>query len=136
MKTSLLLIVGIIFSGGFIITDAYGACGASLTDFNGPCFDAFMGFTDQDVSKKTIMENLHKHMESRHGELKIPDRMWDSYETPIQLPAILCTEFAVDGMKQYRMAQWADYFTISSWKIITIHYFVPNGLHQLMMELK
>ncbi len=116
MKTKLLIIVGIIFSGGFMITDAYGGCGASLTGFNGPCFDAFMGFTDQDVSKKTIMESFHKHVESRHGELQIPDRTWDSYETPIQLPAILCTEFAVDDMKQYRMAQWVDYSTISSWE--------------------
>ncbi len=116
MKTRLLIIIGMIFSGGFIIADAYGACAGSLIGFNGPCFDAFMGFTDQDVSKKTIMENFHKHMESRHGELQIPDRAWDSYETPIQLPAILCTEFVVDGMKQYRMAQWMDYSQISSWE--------------------
>lgn len=116
MKTRLLIIVGIVFSGGFMITDAYGACGGSLISFNGPCFDAFMGFPDQDVSKKTIMENFHKHMESRHGELQIPNRTWDSYETPIQLPAILCTEFVVEDMKQYRMAQWVDYSKISSWE--------------------
>jgi len=32
------------------------------------------------------------------------------------LPAIICTEFVVDGMKQYRMAKWVDSQTISSFK--------------------
>jgi len=116
MKTRLLIIIGIVFSGGLIIADAYAGCSISMIGFDGPCFDAYMGSAEP-MTKKTILENFHKHMESRHGELQIPDRNWDSHVTQIQLPAILCTEFVVDGMKQYRMAKWADAGKISSWEV-------------------
>lgn len=115
MKTRFLIIVGIIFSGGFVITNAYAGCSGSLIGFNGPCFDSYMGSAEP-MTQKTIMENFHKYMESRHDELQIPDRNWDSYVTPIQLPAILCTEFVIDDMKQYRMAKWVDAGKISSWE--------------------
>jgi len=120
MKTKLLLIIGIIFSGGFVITNAYAACAGSVFGFNGPCFDVFMGSAEP-MTQKSLMEDFHKHMESQHGELQIPDRQWDSYKTPIQLPAILCTEFVIDDMKQYRMAQWRDASMISSWE----HHYNP-----------
>lgn len=115
MKTRLLILIGIIFSGGFVITNAYAGCAGSLFGFTEPCFDSFMGSTEP-MTQKSLMENFHKHMESGHDELQIPDRQWDNYKTPIQLPAILCTELVVDDMKQYRMAQWVDASMISSWE--------------------
>ena len=63
------------------------------------------------------MENYARNIESQYPDWQISDRNWNDYQnTPIQLPAIICTEFVADGMKHYRMAKWVDSHTISSFE--------------------
>jgi len=95
------------------IRHAYAACAATILPQ--PCFDAFMG-SDSPLTQKSIMENYARNIESRYLNWQMSDRNWDNIDAPLRLPAIICTEFVADGMKQYRMAKWVDSHTISSFE--------------------
>ena len=95
------------------VKHAYAACAATILPQ--PCFDAFMG-SHEPMTQKSIMENYAKNIESNYPNWQMSDRKWDSEDAPLQLPAIICTEFVADGMNQYRMAKWVDEFTISSFE--------------------
>ncbi|QLH10856.1 hypothetical protein [Nitrosarchaeum sp. AC2] len=120
MKTRLLTIItGILVLSLFIIVDnseikyAYGGCVATILPQ--PCFDSFMG-SHEPMTQKSIMENFARYIELNFGEWQMSDRKWDNANTPLQLPAIICTEFVADGMRHYRMAEWADPYRISSFE--------------------
>ena len=50
------------------------------------------------------------------GDWQTSNRDWSNEDIALDLPAIICTEFVADGMKQYRMAKWVDSYTISSFE--------------------
>ena len=95
------------------VKQAYAACAATILPQ--PCFDAFMGSTEP-MTQKSIMENYARNIESRYTDWQMSDRKWDDTDTPLRLPAIICTEFVADGIKHYRMAKWVDSQTISSFE--------------------
>lgn len=121
MKIRLLIIIGIIILSFIIVADnfetkfAYAGCAAPLFGPPGPCFDSFSG-SDSPLTERTIMENYVRNIELNFGDWQMSDRDWDNEDTPLQLPAIICTEFVADGIKQYRMAKWVDSHTISSFE--------------------
>ena len=72
---------------------------------------------DRPLTGYSIMEDYARNIEMNHPDWQMSERDWDDYENaPIQLPAIICTEFVADGMKHYRMAKWVDSHTISSFE--------------------
>ena len=117
MKTTLLMafVIGMI---GLTTTIpySYAICAAPLFGPPGPCFDSFSVFTDMPLTQRTIMENYARNIESNYPDWQMSDRDWDSEDTPLRLPAIICTEFVADGMKHYAMAKWVDPQTISSFE--------------------
>ncbi|MCE9653432.1 MAG: hypothetical protein K8Q89_10340 [Nitrosarchaeum sp.] len=120
MKTRFLIIVmGILSLSLFIVADnsetryAYGGCAATILPQ--PCFDSFSG-SNSPLTQRGIMEDYARNIELNFGDWQMSDRKWDNENTPLQLPAIICTEFVVDGVKQYRMAKWVDAFKISSFE--------------------
>jgi len=109
-----------IFAIGMIgfaaIPYSYASCAAPLFGPPGPCFDSFSVFTDTALTEKSIMENYARNIELNYGDWQMSDRNWGNEDDALQLPAIICTEFVVDGIKQYRMAKWVDSQTISSFE--------------------
>jgi len=95
---------------------AYASCIAPLFGSPGPCFDSFSVFAGPRLTESSIMENYARNIELNYGEWQMSDRNWDNVDVKLELPAIICTEFVVDGMKQYRMAKWVDLQTISSFE--------------------
>ena len=72
---------------------------------------------DRPLIEYSIMEDYARNIELNYPDWQMSERDWDDYEnTPLQLPAIICTEFVADGMKHYRMAKWVDSHTISSFE--------------------
>lgn len=121
MKTELLIItIGVFMLPSFIIADnlemkyAYASCVATIIPE--PCFDSFSVFTDTILTEKSIMENYARNIELNYGDWQMSHRNWDNEGEALQLPAIICTEFVADGIKQYRMAKWVDSQTISSFE--------------------
>lgn len=94
----------------------YASCVATIPPQ--PCFDSFMVSADGPLTEHTIMENYARNIELNYPDWQMSDRDWDAEDddTPLQLPAIICTEFVADGTKQYRMAKWSDSHTISSFE--------------------
>ena len=120
MKTKFLIFfIGTIVLCSIIITDnldiqyVYAACAATIVPQ--PCFDAFMG-SHEPMTQKSIMEGFAQNIESRYPDWKMSDRNWDDFDKKLNLPAIICTEFLAEGVTQYRMAEWVDAFTISSFE--------------------
>lgn len=117
-----LIIAGILMLSLNIVTDnfetkyAYAGCVAPLIGPAGPCFDSFSISDGSQLTEKSIMENYARNIELNYGDWQMSDRNWDDEDTALQLPAIICTEFVADGMKQYRMAKWVDLRTISSFE--------------------
>ena len=95
------------------IQHAYAACAATLIPQ--PCFDSFM-ISHEPLTEDNIMKDLARNLERQHGDWKPVERDWDSKDKPLDLPAIICTEYVIDNSKQYRMAQWVDANSISSWE--------------------
>ena len=62
------------------------------------------------------MENYARNIELNYGDWHMSNRIWDGEDKTLQLPAIICTEFVADDIKQYRMAKWVDSKTISSFE--------------------
>jgi hypothetical protein len=62
------------------------------------------------------MENYARNIELNYGDWQLSERNWDNEDVGLRLPAIICTEFVADGIKQYRMAKWVDSQTISSFE--------------------
>ena len=62
------------------------------------------------------MEDYTRNIELNYGDWQISDRNWAPVDSELELPAIICTEFVADDMKQYRMAKWVDPYTISSFE--------------------
>ncbi|GKS66973.1 hypothetical protein YTPLAS73_05200 [Nitrosarchaeum sp.] len=115
----LIIIAGILVLSLFIVADnsetryAYAGCVATILPQ--PCFDSFSG-SHLPLTERGIMEDYARHIELNFGEWQMSDRKWDDENTPLQLPAIICTEFVADGVKHYRMAKWVDAFKISSFE--------------------
>ena len=97
----------------FLLPYAYAVCAATILPE--PCFDAFMGSTEP-MTEKSIMETFGRHIEVRYPDWKISDRNWDNFDERSRLPAIICTEFVVNGVTEYRMAKWVDATKISSFE--------------------
>ena len=116
MKARLLIIFAIGMIGFTAIPYSYSSCVAPLLGPPGPCFDSFSVFTGPQLTEKSIMENYARNIESNYGDWHMSDRNWDDEDAGLQLPAIICTEFVADGMKQHRMAKWVDSQTISSFE--------------------
>jgi hypothetical protein len=116
MKIGLLIIIAIGIIGFTAIPHPYAFCAAPLFGSPGPCFDSFSVFTDSPLTEKSIMENYARNIESNYGDWQISDRNLGNEDARLQLPAIICTEFVADGMKQYRLAKWVDSQTISSFE--------------------
>ena len=98
------------------IKRAYAACAAPLLGPPGPCFDSFSVSADSPLTEHSIMEDYARNIELNYPDWQMSERKWDNEDTPLQLPAILCTEFVADDTKQYRMAKWVDLHTISSFE--------------------
>ena len=116
MKTSLLVILAIGIIGFAAIPYSYSSCAAPLLGPPGPCFDSFSVFAGPPLTEKSIMENYARNIELNYGDWQMSDRKWDNEDASLRLPAIICTEFVADGMKQYRMAKWVDSQTISNFE--------------------
>ena len=116
MKTRLLIIFAIGIIGFVAIPYSYASCAAPLFGPPGPCFDSFMVFTDTPLTEQSIMENYARNIEMNYGNWQMSDRNWSGDGAELELPAIICTEFVADNMKQYRMAKWVDSQTISSFE--------------------
>ena len=120
MKTRFLIFfIGTIVLSSIIITNSldiqYAYAGCVATILPQPCFDAFMG-SPEPMTQKSIMEGFTQNIESRYPDWKMSDRNWDDFDKKLNLPAIICTEFLAEGVTQYRMAEWVDAFTISSFE--------------------
>jgi len=102
--------------GFAVIPYSYASCAASLLGPPGPCFDSFMVSADGPLTERSIMENYARNIERNYGDWQMSERNWSDEDAPLQLPAIICTEFVADGAKQYRMAKWVDLHTISSFE--------------------
>ncbi len=117
MKTRLLIIItfGII---GFVGTPySYASCSAPpLFGTPGPCFDTFSVSADTPLTEKSIMEKYGRNIELNYEDWQMSDRNWGNGDVELELPAIICTEFVVDGVIEYRMAKWVDSQTISSFE--------------------
>ena len=117
MKTRFLIIFVIGMIGcSASIPYSYAMCAAPLLGPPGPCFDSFMVFTDAPLTERSIMEDYARNIESNYGDWQMSHRNWGNEDEALQLPAIICTEFVADGIKQYRMAKWVDSHTISSFE--------------------
>ena len=94
----------------------YASCIATIPPQ--PCFDSFMVSAEGPLTEHTIMENYARNIELNYPDWQMSDRNWvtEDDNAPLQLPAIICTEFVIDGTKQYRMAKWSDSHTISSFE--------------------
>ena len=95
------------------IPSAYASCVATIIPE--PCFDSYSGSASP-LTEKSIMENYARNIELNYGDWQMSDRNWAHVDSELELPAIICTEFVADGMKQYRMAKWVDSYTISSFE--------------------
>lgn len=119
MKTRLLIITGIIMLSFLIVADnfetkfAYAGCAATILPQ--PCFDSFSG-SHSPLTERSIMEDYARNIELNYGDWQMSDRKWDDEDASLKLPAIICTEFVIDGVKQYRMAKWVDAYRISSFE--------------------
>ena len=116
MKISILVIFLIGMMGVAAIQYSHASCAAPLFEPPGPCFDSFSKYVGLPLDEKSIMENYARNIESNYGDWQMSDRNWDHVGAGLQLPAIICTEFVVDGVKQYRMVKWVDSQTISSFE--------------------
>jgi len=116
MKTRILMVFVAGMIGFATIPYSYASCAAPLLGPPGPCFDSFMVSADGPLTERSIMENYARNIERNYGNWQMSDRNWSDKNTPLQLPAIICTEFVADGAKQYRMAKWVDSHTISSFE--------------------
>lgn len=116
MKSRLLIVIAIGIIGFTTIQYSYASCVAPLVGPSGPCFDSFSVFNGPPLTEKSIMENYARNIELNYGDWQMSDRRWDKEDAALQLPAIVCTEFVADGMKQYRMVKWMDSQTISSFE--------------------
>jgi hypothetical protein len=114
MKTRLLIIIGIIFSGGFVITNAYAMCAESDGPPE-PCFDSYR-MSYEKITEKSMMESFARNIEINYDDWQMSDRNWAHVGSELELPAIICTEFVADGMKQYRMTKWVDDYKMSDWE--------------------
>lgn len=94
---------------------SYASCAAPLFGPPGPCFDVF-SLSGEPLTERTIMENYARNIEMNYDDWKMSDRDWSNEDIVLDLPAIICTEFVADGMTQYRMAEWVDLHTISSFE--------------------
>ena len=92
----------------------YASCVATIPPQ--PCFDSFSVYVDGPLTEHSIMEKYARNIESNYPDWQMSDRNWDNDDNPLQLPAIICTEFVAEGTKQYRMAKWSDPHTISSFE--------------------
>ena len=92
---------------------SYAACGLPLFGPPGPCFDVLLGSTTP-YTEKSIMEDYAKRIESKYDNWQISDRNWSNVDEKLNLPAIICIEFVVDGVKHNEMAKWIDSHTISN----------------------
>lgn len=121
MRTRLLIIFTCITLSLIIVADnfdtqyAYAACAAPLLGPAGPCFDSFTK-SHEPLTERSIMESLTTNIEMNYDSWQMSDRNWPQYDTELKLPAIICTEFVADGFVQYRMAEWVDVVTISSFE--------------------
>jgi hypothetical protein len=116
MKTRLLIIFAIGMIWFTVIPYSYASCAAPLLGPSGPCFDSFTVSDGSQLTERSIMENYARNIELNYGDWQMSYRNWDDEDTALQLPAIICTEFVADGMKQYRMAKWVDSKRISSFE--------------------
>ena len=115
MKTRLLIILVFGMIGFAAIPYSYAACAAPLLGPPGPCFDSFSS-SGIPLTERSIMEDYARNIEMNYGEWQMSDRNWAHVDSELELPAIICTEFVVDGMKQHRMAKWVDAYKISSFE--------------------
>ncbi len=113
MKTRLLIIFTIGMIGFATIPYSYAGCVATILPE--PCFDSF-SISGELMTEKSIMENFARNIELNHGDWEMSDRNWAHVDSELELPAIICTEFVVDGITQYRMAKWVDATKISSFE--------------------
>jgi hypothetical protein len=116
MKTRFLIIFAIGMIWFTVIPYSYASCAAPLLGPSGPCFDSFTVSDGSQLTERSIMENYARNIELNYGDWQMSYRNWDDEDTALQLPAIICTEFVADGMKQYRMAKWVDSKRISSFE--------------------
>ena len=116
MKTRLLIIFAIGIIGFTGIQYSYAGCAAPLLGSPGPCFDSYSISSGMPLTQKSIMEDFARNIEMNYGDWQMSDRKWDNVDEKLKLPAIICTEFVADGIKQYRMAKWVDSQRISSFE--------------------
>ena len=98
MKTRLLIIIGIIFSGGFVITNAYGMCFES-DGVPAPCFDSHKGSSEK-ITEKWIMNDIYSYIQRNYDSWEMSDMSFANIDEGYDLPDIIFKEFVVDGVKQ------------------------------------
>lgn len=120
MKTKFLIIIVIAIVTSISplvwVNQAYAGCAAPLLGPPGPCFDSFSISYDTPLTQRSIMEDYARNIEMNYGDWQMSDRKWDNVDEELKLPAIICTEFVAEGIKQYRMAKWVDSQRISSFE--------------------
>lgn len=115
MRNNLLIIFAIGTIGFAGIPYSYASCVAPLLGSPGPCFDSFSMSSDT-LTQRGIMEDYARNIEMNYDDWQMSDRKWDNVDEKLELPAIICTEFVADDIKQYRMAKWIDSLRISSFE--------------------
>ncbi len=113
MRISLLIIV-IIASTSIGVDQAYALCNESDGPPE-PCFDSFK-VSNEKITEKWIMNDIYSYIQVNYDSWEMSDRIFENSLEAYDLPDIICTEFVVDGVKQYRMAQWLDEHKISDWE--------------------
>ena len=96
------------------VNDAHASCIAPLSGPTEPCFDVFIESSYQ-ITEEYVMNYIYEYIEANYDNWQMSDRGWEDYEDIVlDLPAIICTEFVVDGGQiEYRMLRWVDSHKIS-----------------------
>lgn len=116
MKNRLLIIIGLFFfisSVSLYLPDVYGSCIETILPE--PCFDSFT-MSPEPLTEKSIMEDFARYIEVNYENWQMSNRDWNNNDVGLELPAIICTEFVSDGVKQYRMTNWVDEHQRSDWE--------------------
>jgi len=95
---------------------AYALCMVSeLGEKDEPCFDSYIGST-QKYTEKSIMKDYARQIDLNYDNWEMSDRIWVNTDVEYEYPTIICTEFVVDDVTQYRMVKWVDDHTISNFE--------------------
>ena len=91
-------------AGMLEIRHAHATCIAPPSGLPKPCFDSYLKSRDR-VTEGYIMNHIYEYIDANYNDVwQVSDREWSGEDdTVLDLPAIICTEFVVDGRTEYRM---------------------------------